>query len=166
MNDVSVLRTIAVIAAWLTVGGGLLITVIWLAKGGWRAFSPDDEILARSGGPAASPDQPVTAFSSSQIGVHGFFGLTAAILLSYAVARESDRVAGYWGVLVLAAVAIVLGVVIFLTWRTDRRPHGHGDPEGDRGPKVEDGVPRLVVYAHGAGAAITVVLVLALVVVD
>jgi hypothetical protein len=90
----------------------------------------------------------------------------SAGLLTYAVARPDDRVSGYIAVLVIAAITVFLGLLMFRKWSSPRRPTVDGDPHGDSGPKVEDGLPRTVVYAHGAAALAFVVVVVLLVVVE
>jgi hypothetical protein len=159
------LRIAGAVAAWATVAGGVLLTVIWLARGGGRAFGPNDELMVQSG-VTLETDRPRTAFSSAQIGLHGFFGIMTAILLTYAVARSDDRVSGYIAVLVIAAITIFLGLLMFRKWSSPRRPAIDGDPRGDSGVKVEDGLPKIVVYGHGAAALGLVTLVVALALVD
>jgi hypothetical protein len=151
------LRIAGAVAAWATVAGGVLLTVIWMARGGGRAFGPNDELMVQSG-VTLETDRPRTAFSSAQIGLHGFFGIMTAILLTYAVARSDDRVSGYIAVLVIAAITVFLGLLMFRKWSSPRRPAIDGDPRGDSGAKVEDG--------HGAAALGLVTLVVALALVD
>jgi hypothetical protein len=159
------LRIAGAVVAWATVAGGLLLAVIWLVPGGGRAFGPDDELMVQAGA-AIDTERPRTAFSSAQIGLHGLFGIMTAGLLTYAVVRPDDRVSGYVAVLVVAAITTFLGLLMFRKWRSLRRPAVDGDPLGDVGPKVEDRLPRIVVYGHGAAAVGLVTLVALLVIVD
>ena len=87
MDDWEGLRLAAVIVAWLTVAGGLILALTWLALGGGRAIGPEDELMAQAGVPVSRPERRRTALSSAQVGLHGLFGITTASLLTYA-ARE------------------------------------------------------------------------------
>jgi hypothetical protein len=147
------LRTVAVVVGWVTVAGGMVLAIVWLALGGARAIGPDDELMAQSGVPVSRPERRYTALSTAQVGLHGFFGIATAALLTYAATRPDDRPSGYLAVLVVAAVAIVLGLLMFRKWSSDRRPAIDGNPAGDHGPKVEDRLPRVAVYFHGLAAA-------------
>lgn len=166
MNDWEGLRIAVVTVAWLTVAGGLILAAMWVAYGGGRAIGPEDQLMADSGVPLGRSESRYTAFSSAQVGMHGFFGITTAGLLTYAAGRSGNRGSGYLAVLVVAAITISLGLLMFSKWRSSRRPSVDGDPAGDHGPKVEDKLPRVVVYLHGAGAAGIVVLIGLLLVVE
>jgi hypothetical protein len=166
VDEWEALRTIAVVVGWITVAGGLLMAIIWLALGGGRAIGPEDELMAQAGIPVTRRERRYTALSTAQVGMHGLFGLATAGLLTYAAARPDDRPSGYLAVLAVAAVTITIGLLMFRKWRSPRRPAIDGHPAGDRGPKVEDRLPRAVVYGHGAAAAAVVILVIVLVVVE
>lgn len=165
MNDWEGLRTAAAVVVWVTVGVGATMAVTWLVLGGRRAVGPDDELMSQAGVHIESRDRRYTAFSSAQIGIHGLLGVMTAALLTYALARDDDRSSGYWGVLVAIAITAVPGVLMFLKWRSRRRPSLAGGPASGHGPKVEDGLPRAVVFLHGLLAATVVVLVVVLLVV-
>jgi hypothetical protein len=160
------LRTVAVMVGWVTVAGGLLLAVSWLALGGGRAFGPEDELTAQAGVPVTRYKRQFTALSSAQVGMHGFFGLLTASLLTYAAARSDDRSSGYLAVLVVGAITAVPGLLMFRKWRSSRRPARDGDPAGDVGPKVEDRLPRAAVYLHGLAATSLIALVIVLLAVE
>jgi hypothetical protein len=166
VDDWEGLRTVAVIAGWITVLGGLGLAVTWLVLGGGKAVGPDDELMAQSGVPARRSERRYTAFSSVQVGVHGLLRISTASLLTYAAARADDRSTGYAAVLVVAAVTAVPGLLMYRKWKSDRRPAIDGNPLGDRGPKVEDELPKAIVYLHGIAACTVVVLLAMLLVVE
>jgi hypothetical protein len=155
------LRVVAVVLAWSAVVGGLTLATLWFARGGGGAVGPEDETLAKQGGFVESDSRRVTSFSGSHIGVHGFFGLATASLLTYAAVRDTDRQTGYVAVLVVAGVAIALGVPLYLKWKRGQRPKVE-DVTGPLGGRVEDRLPRSIIYAHGLAAAATVAAVIAL----
>jgi hypothetical protein len=166
MNDWQGLRTIAVIVAWITVVGGALLDALWIGFGGVKSIGPEDELMAQAGVPVARSERRYTALSSAQVGMHGFFGIATAGLLTHAATRPDDRRAGYFAVLVVAAVTIFVGALMFRKWRSPRRPAVDGNPAGDRGAKVEDRLPRAAVFFNGAAAAAVVLLVDVLVAVE
>lgn len=165
MTAEDVLRAAAVIVGWLTVAGGLTLATLWVVFGR-RSFGPEDELMAQAGAEVDENPERIAAFSASQVWVHGFFGITAAGLVSYAVARSDDRSPGYWAALAVAAITIGLGYLMYRKWTSSRRPATDGRPSGDHGPKVEDRLPGVVVYAHGAAAVGFVALLVTLLVVD
>ena len=166
MNDWEGLRTIVVVVGWITVVGGAVLAALWVGFGGGKAIGPEDELMAQAGLPVSRPERRYTALSSAQVGMHALLGIGTAGLLTYAAARPDDRRAGYFAVLVVAAVTIFVGALMFRKWRSSRRPSVDGNPAGDRGPKVEDRLPKAAVFFHGAAAAAVVVLVAVLVVVE
>jgi hypothetical protein len=81
--------------------------------------------------------------------------------VTYAALRGDDRASGYIAAIVVIALTAIPGVLMFLKWREGRRP---GATRGSA--RVEDRLPRPIVYFHGFGAATTAVLAIVLLVVD
>jgi hypothetical protein len=166
VDEWSGLRTVLVIVAWLTVAGGALMAILWIAFGGERAVGPEDEMMARAGVRKDHTGRPFTSFSSAQVGVHGLLGILTAALITYAAVRSDDRAAGYWAGLVAIAVTAVPGTLMFLKWRSRRRPVVAGASASARGPRVEDRLPSPVVLMHGAAVLATAGLLVALLLLD
>src|SRR3712207_4252192 len=100
MDEWSGLRTAAIVVAWLTVSGGVLMAVLWFARGGARAIGPEDELMAETGTAVARNERRVTSFSSAQLGMHGLLGILTAVLITYGVLRDDDRSGGYIALIV------------------------------------------------------------------
>ena len=166
MFEAEIIRTVAVVAGWATVVGGLLLAVWWVAVGGMRAFGPNDQLMVGTGLERDHEETRSTSWSSVLVGVHGFFGISTASLLTYAAVRSTGRQSGYIAVLVVAAFTVTLGVTLYVKGASSRRPSRTGDPNGETGATVEQRLPRVVVWAHGLAAAIVVVTVSVLIVVD
>jgi hypothetical protein len=166
MDDWTGLRTAAIVVVWVTVAGGLTLATLWFVFGGGRSVGPEDEILAEQGAGVQSPARRVTSFSSAQVAMHGLLGLITAGLLTYAAVRESDRATGYVTVLVAIAVTAIPAVLMFRKWKSGQRPAISGVTEAASDRRVEDRLPRTVVYLHGLAAVSTVALVVILLVVD
>jgi hypothetical protein len=162
------LRGAAVVVVWLTVGGGLVLASLWLRSGGSRAVGPEDEELetvARHHARHSPRSDVVTSFSVAQVAGHGLLGVLTAALLTYAATRGTDRSTGYTAVLVAAAVTATPGIIMFRKWACRARPRV-ADAVAPNSGRVEDHLPRAVVYAHGIAAVATVALVVLLVIVD
>lgn len=153
-----------VVVMWLTVAGGALLATLWVAFGGGRAVGPDDELVPAAGAPLRRDEQRVTSLGTAQVGIHGLVGILTASLVTYAAARGSDRTDGYLAALVALAITAVPGVFMFTKWRTGRSVDGLR--ASTRRQRVEDRLPRPLVYLHGLGALTTVTLVVILLVVE
>jgi len=164
VDDWSGLRTALVIVVWVTVMGGALMALLWTSFGGARALDPNDELMARAGVPLGEEGRKVTSFSSAQVGIHGLIGLLTASLITYAAVRGDDRGAGYLAALVALGVTAIPGTLMFLKWRAGFRPAVAGATVPDR--RVEDRLPRPVVFLHGLAAITTAAVVVALLVLD
>ena len=166
MDEWTGLRIAVVVVAWVTVLGGLTLAVTWLVAGGSRAYGPEDELMAKAGVDVEHGPRPVAAFSSAQVGIHGLLGIMTAALVTYAAARADDRPTGYLAGIVAIAVTATPGIMMFRKWRSARRPVVPGRTASARGPKVEDRLPRAVVYGHGLAATTTAVLLIILLLVE
>jgi uncharacterized iron-regulated membrane protein len=165
MNDWDELRTVALIAVWLTVAGGLTLAALWLKSGGARAIGPEDEIMSEAGAAVGPKNGKVTSFSSAQVGIHGVLALMTAILATHALTRHDDRGSGYVAVLIAIAVTAIPGLLMFWKWRTGARPKVRNAAAASRA-RAEDHLPRPVVYLHGLLAISFAALLVALVVLD
>ena len=142
------------------------MAILWVAFGGTRAVGPDDELMAQSGVPIQARNRPFSAFSSAQVGIHGILAILTASFLTYTAAQSDDRSGGYLAVLVALAATAVPGLLMFRKWRSRRRPVVQAVSASTREPRVEDRIPKAVVYLHGAAAAATVIVVLVLLILD
>jgi hypothetical protein len=168
MDDWDGLRAAVAVVAWVTVLGGLTLGGLWFARGGGRAVGPEDEGLepvARRHARGRPKGAAVSSFSSAQVGVHGLLGVLTASLITYAVARGTDRSSGYPVVVLALAVTAIPGVLMFRKWITSARP-AVGEVVAPHSGRVEDHLPKAVVYAHGAAALATALLVVLLFIVD
>ncbi|HZB42915.1 MAG TPA: hypothetical protein VE487_18215 [Ilumatobacter sp.] len=168
MDEWAGLRTAVVVVSWLTVLGGLTLAITWFVRGGGRAVGPEDEGLEDVAGQHArgrSNRAAVTSFSVAQVATHGLLGVLTAALVTYGAVRDSDRSTGYIAILAAIAVTAVPGIVMFRKWRTNTRPAVSTAVAPTSG-RVEDHIPRAVVYGHGLGAAAIAGLVLVLLIVD
>jgi hypothetical protein len=166
MDDWEGLRTAAIVLVWLTVGGGLLLATMWFAFGGARAVGPEDEIMSQAGTPPDPARRTTTSFSSAQVGMHGLLAVLTALLVTYGATLRDDRSGGYVALLGSLAVTAIPGVLMFWKWHTKKRPHVKGVAVGVGRPRVEDRLPKLVVYAHGLAAVATISIIVVLLVVD
>jgi hypothetical protein len=160
MNEWEVLRVAVVVASWLAVVGGLVMAVMWTVFGGPRAAGPEDESMAVAG---VHPDRPVsrqTSFSAAGLGMHGLLGILTASVVTYAAVQHDPE--GYAFVLLAVVVTAVPGTVMYLRWKQGRRPRVRG---AEHRKRVEDRLPKAVVYGHGAMVAVTVGLSIVLLVV-
>lgn len=157
MDDWEAWRIAVVIAAWATVGGGLVLGAVWAAHGGGRAAGPEDAVLAETGAAPPREERRVTAFPSAQVGMHGLLGLLTAGLVTYGAAV--DERGGYVALLVALAVTAAPGVAMFRKWRIGWRPHLAG---AERRTRPEDAFPKLIVYLHGISALTTATIVVIL----
>lgn len=164
MGEHETIRTLVIILVWLAVAGGLLLVVQWFRAGGAKAFGPEDELAeaARASGHADEPR--VASFSASNLALHGLLGVLAAALATYAVARDTDRGTGYVASLVMVGLTAVVGAYMFWKWKTDWRPRLEGEEVA--GERVEDELPKPVVYVHGLAAVGVLALLVVLLLVD
>jgi len=164
VDDWSGLRTVLVIVVWVTVAGGALMAMLWTAFGGARALDPNDELLVQAGVPVDQRDRKVTSFTSAQVFMHGVIAILTASLITYAAVRGDDRDTGYIAGLVAVAVTAIPGILMFRKWRTGHRPAVAGASVPER--RVEDRLPKPVVYLHGLAAAATAGVLVALLLLD
>jgi len=155
-------RVALVIAVWVTIAGGLVLGALWTAFGGLSAAGPEDEQLAASGVEPEGPVRRVTSFSSPQVGVHGLLGVLTGALVTYGATRH--EVGGHIALLVALAITAVPGAVMFAKWQRGDRPRLAVDTAGQ--PRVEDRLPKVLVYFHGLGTLVTAALVAVLLVGD
>jgi hypothetical protein len=177
MDSWPVLRGAAAVVAWATVAGGLTMAVIWVAAGGLRAVKPDDELMSEAGAPRDPADKR-TSLSPAVIGVHGFFGVAVAALVTYAALLSGEnRTGGYGIALVLIVVTGIPGLILYRNWKAGYRPATRADhtravgadarsPAAASSDRSEDRIPGVVVYLHGGAALLTLVLVAVLALVD
>ncbi len=164
MEDWTWLRTIAAVAAWGTVGGGLVLAAIWFAAGGAKAAGPEEDLMPEGGSPPRR--RAPTSFTSAQVGVHGLFGVMTAAFLTYVVVAHHDLVDGYLGALVAVALTATLGILMYRKWSSGELPRAtRRARDGGAPARPEDKLPRAVVYLHGAAAATTALLVVVLLVI-
>jgi hypothetical protein len=160
MDDWEVWRVAIVVAAWLTVLGGLLMGSLWTMFGGARAAGPEDETLAVAGVDPHRRIERQTSFPVAVIFGHGLVGILTASFITWAASRnETD---GYIAVLVAILVTAVPGTVMYLRWKSGQRPRVRG---ADGRPRVEDRIPKPVVYGHGLMVGVTTLLAVVLLVV-
>jgi len=164
MDDWSGLRTALVIVVWVTVAGGVLMAILWTVFGGFKAVDPNDELMAEAGVPPDAKASQVTSFSSPQIGIHGLIALLTASLITYAALRNTDRDDGYLAGALALVVTAIPGTLMFRKWHRGDRPHVAGPAIGRH--RVEDRLPRPVVYLHGIAALTTAAIITVLLVVD
>jgi hypothetical protein len=167
MDEWSGLRTAVVVVTWLTVLGGLTLAAIWIARGGAKAVGPEDEgldHLARQHARGRSNRAVATSFSLAQVGVHGLLGVLTAALITYAAARGSDRSSGYLAILTAIAATGLPGVLMFRKWISNTRPATAAVTP--RSGRVEDEMPKAVVYGHGVGAVAAAAMIVVLLIVD
>ena len=158
----------AALVVWLlTVGGGLTMAAIWLARGGLRQR---DEVLELSYRHVAdATDVPGLASGTRRsrlpgwmISAHGSLALLGLFFWIYYVGVEDDEGTGV-GALPPLTVALLLlvaslGLTMVRRWRADRsRLEGEKVPKRERPP--EQRIPAAVVGLHGLLAVTTVVLV-------
>jgi hypothetical protein len=134
--------TASAIAAWLTVGGGLLLLALWLAAGGSRAVEPGAGPQLRDG--------PRSRFRLAHVAAHGTLGVLVAVLLSVLAAGGFSAEVRSAGVTIgILAIVVVLGLGLVRLWK-------RGRAEGEDAP--EQRLPTTVVAVHGLAAASTAVL--------
>jgi hypothetical protein len=148
MEEWQALRTLAMIAVWLTVVVGLLMGAVWLKFGGARAVGQEDQITSEAGGRVGTKNGTTTSFSSAQVGIHALLALLTASLATYALSHSADREDGYLAVLGCVAVTGIPGTVMFWKWRTGTRPSVRNLDVAPR-ERVEDHLPRPLVLLHG-----------------
>jgi hypothetical protein len=167
MDDWAGLRTAMAIIVWVTVAGGLTMAVIWVASGGGRAVGPETDVSARAGVPVTTANRAVTSFSAAQVAIHGLLGVLTAGLVTYAALRHDDRTAGYLALVIALVVTAIPGVLMVRKWLTGQRPAVvDGVPARSAPERVEDHLPRAVVYLHGLAAVGTAALVVLLLLLD
>jgi hypothetical protein len=123
---------IAALITWLvTAAGGFWMLSIWVARGGTRQ-------------PRTSTFPPGVIF--------GHFGLAAIGLILWIVYLAADSDAVAWIAFALLVPVALLGLTMYIRWRTTGRTAGDAVPESH--------LPLPVVAGHGLFAVTTVVLVL------
>ena len=157
------MRTAAILAWLVTVGGGLTIVAIWAAKGGLR--QEDRELtVARSRGAAEPASAQYTNLSHWMVATHGLLALTGLALFAYYLARRDSLQTGVesapWLALGTLLLVAALGVGMARRWAADRKAHRSGAAGRRRSPAADQAIPAVIVAAHGLAAAATVVLVL------
>jgi hypothetical protein len=136
--------TASAIAAWLTVGGGLVLLALWLAAGGARAVEPGAGPQLRSG--------PRSRFRLAHVAAHGTLGVLVAVLLSALAAGRFDAEVRSVGVTIgFLAIVVVLGLALVHQWKAGRA-------EGEAAP--EQRLPTTIVAVHGVAATVTAILAL------
>ena len=165
MNDWQGLRIVALIAIWLTVGGGVVLATVWFKAGGARAAGPEDQIMSEAGAAVRSENGKTTSFSTAQVLGHALLALLTASLITYAVLRPDNRGGGYLVAICAIAVTAVPGVMMYWKWRTGIRPQFR-TADVASAERVEDHLPKPVVVGHGLLAATVVTLLIALVILD
>ena len=157
------MRTAAILAWLATVGGGLTIVTIWVAKGGLR--QEDRELtVARTRGAAEPVSAPYTNLSHWMVATHALLALTGLALFAYYLARRDSVQTGVesapWLALGTLLVVAGLGLGMARRWSADRKAHASGTGKRRRSPAADQAIPALIVAAHGLAAAATIVLVL------
>jgi hypothetical protein len=165
VNDWQGLRTIVLILVWLTVVVGLTLVLVWVKFGGGRAVGPEDQILSEVGGVVQTQSDRTTSFSSAQLGIHALLALLTASLATYCLTRADDRGGGYVAVMGAVIVTGIPGTLMFWKWRTGTRPTVR-DVSVAPSERVEDHLPRPLVFLHGLLALAIFVLFAGLLIVD
>jgi hypothetical protein len=161
MDDWDLWRIAIVVAAWLTVAGGLIMGVLWTAFGGARAAGPEDEAMGVAGVHPTRRIDRQTSLSGATIAAHGLVGILTAAFITWAASRNETE--GYIAVLVAILVTAIPGTLMYLRWHRGQRPVVRGV---DRQPRVEDRLPRPVVYGHGLMVGVTTLLAVVLLVIS
>lgn len=165
LDEWGVLRVVAIVAAWVAVAGGALMAAVWFARGGVRAFGPEDQLAAEQHRLRRTNDRS-TSFTVVQLGMHALLGLAAAAFVTYVMTYSGDRTDAYVGALVFAVAAAIPGVLMFRKWRRGERPIPEPEGLAPAGERVEDGIPRVVAYFHGLAALAVIGLAVALLLLD
>lgn len=128
---------IAALIIWIaTAGGGFFLLGTWLAKGGIR-----------------HQQEGRSRFSPGLVFGHPVLAATGLVVwIAYLV---SDNEALAWTALALLVVIAGAGFAMFIPWLRDRRV-----ATTTNGQPAEQHLPSVVVFAHGALAVATVVVVL------
>lgn len=141
----------------LTIGGGVMLLFIWLARGG--AQHPADVSPDSPGGSSATTTTvPRSRIAISTIVLHASLAVVGAMvwLIYNADAGDDNARPAAFLALVMLVLAIGYGVAMFSRWLADRREGDRADP-ADLPP--EQHFPALLVLLHGAMALATLVAV-------
>jgi hypothetical protein len=136
--------SVAALFTWLaTIGGGLVLLVIWIIE-----YDPEFQS-------AAATRLPVPVIS-----LHAFLGLAGLMLWVSYLLLDQQRLA--WATLCVLGAVAVLGLVMASRWIVVYRGVAAPGPSLTRNTIVppERNFPLPVVVLHGVGAVTTVVLVL------
>jgi hypothetical protein len=146
---------VAALVAWVLTGiGGATMMVRWVGAGGARSVVPAPAVPvpvpggAVGGPPGGSP--PAGTRLTPRL-VFGHAGLASTGLLVWLAYLVSGARPLAWVALVLLLAVSGLGEIMFLRW--------FGARAGAE-PVIESGFPRPLVYGHGLGATVTILLVL------
>lgn len=128
--------TTAALVSWVIAAlGGFYLLGTWLQKGGLR----------KQGGGASKFPAPL---------VFGHFLLAAVGLVVWLVFAFNSSAGTAWTAFVIILVTALLGFALFFRWLGGRKSAG----SGEKAPEQQ--FPVVAVLAHGAIAALTLVLVL------
>ncbi len=148
----------AALIAWLaTVGGGLTMLTIWMAKGGVRQ-AHDETAGAGSGGPAIGP---TTRLDPWKVWSHVTVAVLGLVLFILYMIQDDETRTGYdvapWITLSLLLVVAGFGLSMAIPWFRERR--NRTATGGPRRRPAEQSIPVVVALFHGLGAATTIALV-------
>lgn len=158
----------AALVVWLlTVGGGLTMATIWLARGGLRQRDEVLELSYREVADATdvaglAPESRRSRIPAWMISGHASLALLGLFFWIYYVGHEGEEGTGI-GALPPLIVALLLlvaagGLLMVRRWRADRtRLDRESVPKRERPP--EQRIPAAIVGLHGLLAVVTVVLV-------
>jgi manganese efflux pump family protein len=126
----------AALITWLlTAGGGFVLLLIWVSRGGMSRKEPGSRI------------RPPLILS------HFLLAATGLVLWIVYVFSDADALA--WIAFVLLLVVALLGFTMFAIWLRRRR----GETAVEPAPPAEQHFPVAIVGLHGALAVVTVILV-------
>ncbi len=153
----------AVVAWFVTAGGGLTMAAVWIAKGGLRQ-EDDDPSVDRPHGTAENPMVARTNLSHWMVASHVVMALIALSLLVFYAARRDDIQTGAesapWLALSALIVAAGFGYAMARRWSAYRTRHRKGQPPSLRPAPADQSIPAPIVHLHGAAAAVTLVVTL------
>jgi hypothetical protein len=130
----------AALIAWvLTAGGGFVLLLIWVSRGGMQQKESGNRI------------RPPLILS------HFLLAATGLVLWIVYVFSDSDALA--WTAFAILVVVALLGWTMFAIWLRRRRGQEAVADTAAPGPPAEQHFPVPVVAVHGALAVTTVVLV-------
>lgn len=156
------MRTAAAVAWMFAALGGVLLASTWIASGGLRQDRQLEDAAVGGGPGPATPPEPARqehGLSSTSIFGHGGLALVGlGVWLAYVLPGENRAAASIAALVLLPVVA--LGLEMFRRWLRYGKEGGVVGPDVQETPADAHLSPALV-YVHGLGAALTVVLVIA-----